>query len=125
MPRILIIEDEQNSREALASLLRREGYEVECAPTGQEAVGAIMHATPDLVILDLLMPEVNGTSVLEVIRSQMGMQSLPVVVWTGLEESELADRARQLKVNSIITKGKVTFDDILATVQEALSGAPR
>jgi CheY-like chemotaxis protein len=120
--RILIIDDDDNSLHALADLLGREGYEVECAPTGQEAIGAIMHATPDMVILDLLMPEVNGTSVLETIRVQMGLKALPVLVWTGLEDSELVERARQLRAYSIIKKGSVTFDDILGKVQAALAG---
>jgi CheY-like chemotaxis protein len=61
---------------------------------------------------------------LEVVRSYLRLQSLPVVVVTGLGDSPKIERARALKVNSILTKAKASPDDILAALQEALVRLP-
>src|SRR5687768_17049850 len=113
MPSILIVEDEPDSREALARFLRQKGYRVDTSPNGKEALSAIIDEAPDLVVLDLFLPEMDGPSLLEVLRSYLRLQSLPVVVLTALPDSPLVERARHLKVNAILTKAKASLDDIL------------
>jgi CheY-like chemotaxis protein len=76
------------------------------------------------VLLDLMMPEMDGPSFLEVLRSYLRIQSLPVVVLTGLAESPMVDRAQSLKVNSVLLKGKASPEDILRAVEEAISRMP-
>ena len=70
------------------------------------------------------MPEMDGPSFLEVVRSYLRIQSLPVVVLTGLGDSPMIDRARALRVNSILVKGKASPDDILKALEEALVRYP-
>ena len=125
MARILIVDDSEDSCEALAKFLHKIGHEVTCIPNGKAALVGVITHTPDVVILDLLMPDMDGPSFLEVIRSYLRLQSLPVVVLTGLGgESPMVDRARHLKVNSILAKGKATFEDIQRAVDEALVRLP-
>lgn len=121
MSRILIVEDDKDSADALATFLHMAGHHVICAPSGHEALGQIMTSTPDLVVLDLSMPHVDGTQVLEVLRSYLRLQELPVVVWTGLSQNPLVDRAMGLNVSSVITKGKADFSEILSAISRALS----
>ena len=104
---------------------REKGHQVECASNGKAALGVVIGQTPDLVILDLFMPEVDGGAFLEVIRSYLRLQSLPVVVLTGLPDSPAVDRARFLKVNAILVKGKVTLDEIHTAVGQELHRAPK
>jgi CheY-like chemotaxis protein len=125
MAAILIVDDDHDSRDTLCQFLLRSGYEVECASNGREALSSILGRLPDLVILDLFMPEMDGGGLLEVLRSYLRLQSLPVVVLTGLPDSPMVERARHLKVNAILVKGKATFEDILRAVQEELPRAPK
>lgn len=124
MAYLLVVEDDQDSAEALCTYLRRAGHQVDCLPNGKEALSSILAHTPDLLILDLFMPDMDGPSLLEVLRSYLRLQSLPVVVLTGLAESPLAERARYLKVNVILVKGKATPEDVLNAVEQELPRAP-
>src|SRR5437879_3988115 len=112
MAKILIVDDSEDSRETLAIMFRDAGHEVQCAPNGREALSIVLNELPDVILLDLLMPEMDGPTFLEVIRSYLRIQSLPVVVLTGLADSPMIDRARALKVNSILIKAKAAPDEI-------------
>jgi CheY-like chemotaxis protein len=120
MARILIVEDDKDTGEALSLLLEHAGHHTETAPSGHEALGTIMNHKPDLVVLDLSMPGMDGTDVLDVIRSYMRLQSLPVVIWTGMAEGDLVAKAWELKVASVVPKGQSNFNNILAAVELAL-----
>src|SRR5687768_15164294 len=124
MAKILVVDDVEDTRDTLAAVLRGHGHTVTCVPNGREALSVVLTDLPDVVVLDLLMPEMDGPSFLEVVRSYLRIQSLPVVVLTALGESPMIDRARALKVNSILVKGKATTDDILKALEEALVRHP-
>lgn len=124
MPKLLIVDDVEDAREGLAVLFRGSGYTVTCAPNGREALTAVLSDVPDVVLLDLLMPGMDGPSFLEVVRSYLRIQSLPVVVLTALSDSPMVERARALKVNAILVKAKATHDDIQKAVEEALARYP-
>src|SRR5438045_4342851 len=124
MAKIMIVDDSEDSRESLAELFRDAGHTVTCVPNGREALSLVLAELPDVILLDLMMPEMDGPSFLEVIRSYLRIQSLPVVVLTGLAESPMIDRARALKVNSILVKGRASPDEILKALDEALHRHP-
>ena len=124
MAKILIVDDSEDSREPLAVFFRALGHTVTCVPNGREALSLVLTDLPDVILLDLLMPEVDGPSFLEVVRSYLRLQSLPVVVLTALAESPMIDRARALKVNSILLKAKATPAEIRKAVEEALVRYP-
>src|SRR5687767_11546513 len=105
MAQLLIVDDDKDGRDALCQFLERSGHKVDCVANGREALMSILSRPPDLVILDLFMPDMDGPSLLEVLRSYLRLQSLPVLVITGLPDSPLAARARTLKVNAILMKG--------------------
>ena len=124
MPKILIVDDAAESCETLAKLLRAAGHTVTCVPNGREALAQVLNQVPDVILLDLLMPEMDGPSFLEVVRSYLRLQSLPVVVLTGLSDSPMIERAQHLKVNSILTKGKATPQEIQEALEEAVIRLP-
>lgn len=124
MAKILMVDDSEDARESLADLVRAEGHTVTCVSNGREALTQVLNDLPDLVLLDLMMPEMDGPSFLEVIRSYLRIQSLPVIVFTALGESPMLDRARALKVNSMLIKGKAMPDDIFKAIEEALVRYP-
>jgi two-component system, sensor histidine kinase and response regulator len=124
MAKVLIVDDSDDSCESLALYVRGRGHEVTCAPNGREALSIVLASPPDVILLDLIMPEMDGPSFLEVVRSYLRIQSLPVVVPTGLADSPMIERTRSLKVNSILVKGKATPDEVLKALEEALIRYP-
>ncbi|HKZ07478.1 MAG TPA: response regulator [Methylomirabilota bacterium] len=80
--RVLIVEDEPDIRELLGFHLEREGYHVMRASTGTEALRQVRHARPDLVILDLMLPEMDGLEVCRRLRAEAGTAGVPVIMLT-------------------------------------------
>src|SRR5881275_1303597 len=99
MPKILIVDDNADHADGLIKVLQAKGHDVVTSANGREALIQVISNPPDVVLLDLMMPEMDGPSFLEVVRSYLRLQSLPVVVFTALGESPMIDRARALKVN--------------------------
>jgi CheY-like chemotaxis protein len=124
MAKIMVVDDQLDTAQPLVRFLQKAGHTVSCFPNGREALANVITDLPDLVILDLVMPEMDGPSFLEVVRSYLRLQALPVVVLTGLSDSPMIERARTLLVNSILAKDKASLDDIKHAVDEALVRLP-
>jgi len=123
MADVLIVEDDRSSGEALMLYLHQSGHQVRWVHYGEAALAGILERIPDVIVLDLMIPDVDGPGLLEVLRSYLRLQSLPVVVWTGLSEGPMVDHARALQVKSILHKSKATFEDVLKAIKQALAGA--
>jgi CheY-like chemotaxis protein len=124
MAKILLVDDQPDHSSTIVKFLEQAGHLVKVRPNGREALSSVLVDMPDLVILDLLMPEMDGPSFLEVIRSYLRLQSLPVIVLTGLADSPMVERVQALKVNSVLVKAKAGLEDIKHAVDEALVRAP-
>ena len=124
MAKILIVDDDGDARESLATFIRGSGHKVDCVPNGRDALANVLVSLPDVILLDLIMPDMDGPSFLEVLRSYLRIQSLPVVVLTGLSDSPMIDRARALNVNSILVKGKASPEDVLKDLESAIIHHP-
>ena len=96
---VLVVEDSADGRELLESVLSAAGFEVRSASHGVEALRSIDRAAPDVIVLDLILPWVNGVEVLATIRERSDLARIPVLVTTGTATSEFDLRAfRPLKV---------------------------
>lgn len=124
MSKVLIVEDAYDGTEALATFLRKAGHTTELAGNGKEALVQILINPPDVVLLDLLMPDLDGPSFLEIVRLYLRLHSLPVVVLTGMPDSPMIERIRRLKVNSILVKGRASLDEIRCAIEEAAGRLP-
>ena len=102
--RLLIVDDIANNRDMLSRLFRRRGYEVVEAATGPAALELIAKQHFDLVLLDILMPEMNGLEVLGRIRATHSPATLPVIMVTARAESKDVVQALELGANDYITK---------------------
>jgi CheY-like chemotaxis protein len=90
-PTVLVVDDDQDIRESLAQILVEEGFEVASACNGAEALEAIARRQPDLMLLDLMMPVLNGWEVLEALRASGTRPRIPVVVLSALEAHGCVD----------------------------------
>ena len=102
MSKILVIDDEQGIRNLLDTLLSRKGYEVILASNGQKGLELFRRERPDVVVLDLKMPEMNGLTVLQQVRQLNPVQ--PVVILTGAGTAEAEQQVRALGVTEFVEK---------------------
>ena len=86
MSRVLVIEDEQDLQEVLAYNLRQAGYEVVSATSGQEGLRLLAERAPDLILLDLMLPDLSGTQICRAIKSDPKTKGIPVVMMTAKGE---------------------------------------
>ena len=102
--RILIVEDETNIVESLAFLLRRDGFDVSTIPDGARAVGEAERVRPDLMILDVMLPNLSGFDVLRDLRAHDSLGATPVMVLTAKGQMRDRDQAEQLGADLFMTK---------------------
>jgi CheY-like chemotaxis protein len=120
MSRILIVEDYAITREPLARLLRYEGYEVDCAANGVEAMQYLEQQLPDLILLDVMMPKMNGIALLETMRANERLKHVPVIAITGSQDSSHIGSIRACNVLTIFSKSRFTIDELLSEMERCL-----
>jgi DNA-binding response OmpR family regulator len=124
MSTILVVDDTALAREAVSKLLEYEGFKVLRAVHGRDAWAMMYDNTPDLILLDLMMPEMDGITLLRMIRRSDRWENLPVVVLTGAtDDQKLIQRARELKIQDLVPKASFGFDDLLARIKSHLAPA--
>ena len=121
--RILLVEDDRFLRRAAEVRLRRAGYTVITAADGEEAIATASAMRPDLVLLDLIMPRMQGFEVLRVLRTQPNMQGVPIVVLTNLSQDVDRERAMTHGANGYLIKANMSLDALADAVGDALKGA--
>ena len=103
--RVLLVEDEEIQRDLMKEILESEGIEVETAANGVTALGALEHFRPDLVVVDLMMPEMGGTEFIHALRSEEKHSKLQIVVVTGKKLSDSERSGLEPQVEAILDKG--------------------
>ncbi|MCH7480248.1 MAG: PAS domain S-box protein, partial [Chloroflexi bacterium] len=124
-PNILMIDDDRNAMRLVNKVLSSEGeYNLSFAEGGIAGLAKIQSSPPDAVILDLYMPDLDGFSLLESIRTDPALKSLPVIVLTGgdLSEEQLAELSN--KKQAILRKDSLDGDSLINCLQELLSEKP-
>ncbi len=120
--RILVVEDEADARHMLRWMLEKEKCTVWEADNGQTALDVISQSTPDLILLDLMMPEMDGFEFVEALRQQYPGWKVPIVVITAMTLSS-ADRLRlNGSVQKILQKGACSLGDLLQEIHSLLPG---
>jgi len=119
--RVLVVDDQPDDRNLLRRMIEtQEGYEVIEAGSGQEAVLLVHQRRPHIIILDLLMPEMDGFAVLEALKADESTRAIPIIVVTA---KELTERDRQLlnhRIEALIQKGVLRREELLEDVAAAL-----
>ncbi len=117
--RILIVDDVADNSFLLQTLLESEGYEVEVANSGQAALEKIMAAPPALVLLDVMMPGMNGFEVTRQIRQNGHLPFIPIVLVSGYDQPSL-DQALNIGANGFIRK-PIDFEEVISKVKLLLT----
>jgi CheY-like chemotaxis protein len=101
---ILIVDDEFTNRDLLQLMLARQGYHVSLASGGEQALELIKVQSFDLVLLDIMMPDVDGIAVLKAARQLYSMTELPIIMATALDQNDQVATCLSLGANDYITK---------------------
>src|SRR5258707_1378753 len=96
MSYVLVVDDEPDGSEVVCRILERSGITARTVANGQEALRELLTETPDAVVLDMRMPEMDGISLLEILRSYLRWYHLPVVLMTAHGTKAQLDRAKEL-----------------------------
>jgi DNA-binding response OmpR family regulator len=118
--RVLVVDDEPNIVMSLRFLMEREGFQVEVASTGQAAVAALDRAPADLVLLDIMMPELDGFEVCQRIRDNPAWRATKIVMLTAKGRDVERDRGLALGADEYVTKPFSTRD-LVAKVKQMLA----
>jgi CheY-like chemotaxis protein len=124
-PRVLVAEDDAHTRGWLSRILRENGWEVAEAENGRVALERLMMARPDLVLLDLMMPEMNGFEFIEAIRGREETRHLPVIVLTAADLDEEEHRRLNGSIERILRKRPDGREEVLATLREVIADCLR
>ena len=123
MYRILVVEDAQIVREPLARLLVSEGFDVASAADGVEAIAALETRPVDLILLDVLMPRMDGVKFLSILRGHERLKNVAVIVITGISDTFKLATLRELGVRSILHKVRFSFDGLVEEIRKQV-GSP-
>ena len=119
MTKILVIEDEAPIRDKIVTVLKYENYDVIDAPNGREGVVSAQHNRPDLIICDVLMPDMNGYSALAALRDDPITSDIPVIFLTVAASRADMRKGMELGADDYITK-PYTVEELLAAVRTRL-----
>lgn len=124
MTQILVVEDDESIRLLVSEVLRDDGYQVREASNGLEALKQVSSKRPDLIVLDLMMPVMDGWQFVEACRHEPGCNDVPIVVTSASHDlPRTADRLRALGVRTCLAK-PFDIDGLLALVERYAPSAP-
>lgn len=118
---ILVVEDDSFLRSLLCKKLRLEGFELFEAADGQQAIDFLKQNRPVLMLLDLMMPGVDGFKVLESVRGDDRIKDLPVIVLSNVGEKHMIERAQQLGADDYLIKAHFVLDEIIERITKVLA----
>ena len=120
MTKIAIIEDDPVISQMYRMKFEADGFEAELADNGKRGVALVEKFRPDMILLDLQMPEMGGAEALEIIRASEWGKHIPVIILTNLGEEESPRHIRSLGIHSYIVKADLTPRQVVSRVKEAL-----
>ena len=122
MATVLMIDDVPLFRDVVLHALQRAGHQVACAANGAAAMETLKTVKPDLILLDLAMPEMNGLAFLKQLRADKALARTPVVVVSALSEAVEVKEAMKIGVQGHLLKSRFSLEQLIAMVQRIAPG---
>jgi DNA-binding response OmpR family regulator len=121
MPKVAIIEDDQAISQMYRFKFEAEGFTVETADNGQLGLELVLAMKPDIILLDLMMPEMTGDEMLEKLRKDAWGKNVKVIILTNMGEQEIPPDVKELGVSAVILKADMTPRQVADLVKTQLS----
>lgn len=120
--KILVVDDEKDLRDALRTGLEASGFEVIEAENGELGFIAAENEKPDLILLDVMMPTLNGHHVLQRLRQTAWGKNLPVLLLTNADDPKNVAEGISLKSDDYVIKSQTSLKEIVVTIKQQLAG---
>lgn len=124
MAKVLVVEDDRDNLDVLGRTLEKGGHVIVRAENGWEALLALDAHHVDVIVLDVMMPGMNGNAFLRIIRNDQRRKAVPVIILSALASGELLKSTVELGVQAWFTKSEYTAADLLDAVQRLSQGMP-
>lgn len=123
LPRVLVVEDEPFMMKIYKLKLKKAGFEVETAIDGQEALEKAQQGQFHIILLDLILPKVDGFQVLEQLKQNPQTAQIPVIVTTNLCQESDIQNAKKLGAADYLVKSNVSINELVQKVSQAVNSA--
>ncbi len=121
--KILLVEDEEALANVYLTRLQAEGFDVKWVPNGEDALSAALSFGPDLIVLDAMMPKVNGFDVLDILRNTPQTTNVRIIMLTALSQPSDVERAKSMGVDDYLVKSQVVIADVVQKIKDHLGVA--
>ncbi len=116
--RVLLAEDDRFLRKAAGAMLRRQGFMVLTAEDGEEALRVARAEIPDLILLDLIMPKIQGFEVLKALKDDPNTSTIPVIILSNLGQESDSNVAREMGALDYWVKANLALEELVRRVDE-------
>lgn len=118
--KILLVEDDAALANVYKTRLEMEGFDVRHVDNGEDALTNAREYRPDLIVLDVMMPKINGFDVLDLLRNTPETMSMRVIMMTALSQAKDKERAEQLGADDYLVKSQVVIGDVVGRIKHHL-----
>ena len=118
--KVLLVEDDINLAEVYRSRLELEGFDVRHVNNGENALASVVEFKPDLILLDAMMPKINGFDVLDILRNTPETMNVRVIMLTALSQIKDKQRATELGADDYLVKSQVVISDVVDRIKHHL-----
>jgi CheY-like chemotaxis protein len=121
---VLVVEDNVPFCKTVAAMLANRGYDTRTAADGRRALDEVARQRPDLILLDIAMPVMDGRTFLRHLRADERWRDIPVIVMTAMSDRDLASADASLPAQASLTKSRFSMADLLQTIARCLPPRP-
>ena len=121
--KILLVEDDKFLGKMLGKMLESHNYEVVLAGNGREGLLKASNSNPNLILLDIMLPDIDGFDVLETIRQDEKIKKIPVIIISNLGQPEDMQQGKSLGAKDYLVKSDMSLDEVVAKVRKYLPPA--
>lgn len=119
--KILLVEDDDTLAEVYRQRLELEGFDVRRSNNGESALSDAVEYRPDLILLDVMIPNLSGFDVLDILRNSPQSRNVYIIMLTALSQPKDAERAKQLGADDFLVKSQVVIGDVVARIKNKLN----
>lgn len=119
--KILLVEDDETLAEVYKQRLELEGFDVNHVNNGEDALATALKFRPDLVLLDVMMPKLNGFDVLDIMRQTPETRNVHIIMLTALSQPKDEQRAKDLGADDFLIKSQVVIGDVVERIKHQLN----
>ena len=119
--KILLVEDDESLSNVYVTRFEAEGFDIRRVGNGEDALAACINYQPDIVLLDIMMPKVDGFDVLDILRNTNQTKDLKIIILSALSQEMDMDKAMKLGADDYLVKSEVTIADVVQKVRASLA----